>query len=463
MKQLTSLLSVLLILFTLLACGESHLVDDSDQPTLKQHIFVLPDRLTGQPYNYAAPATTVYLDTNKSFKFWAAYSIDDRFITSDSAEDHFLNHNWIIDGEKYNISPLRFKFSTPGYRQGILETVDLLNDTLRDTVNIFVNTPASIGIVAPINGFNQVYPGMNGSVDLRWTFTGLDPWEESTCYIYASYEKDYVWKTPIGVVDCSEEVAFKGSFLGDSLTSYIMEHPERDTSVTIYWGVKAVFYTEDGFEERDSSDIFHFSTLFLHTDSAIISIPIVYDNLRNSSTHTRVIITSSTGDTLDLQETSTSPTTITSRILPQTSLRIHVYDVSKTEFEAEDITISTYPSALTAIDTIHLQDKILPQLAPLQNALRFGDSIAFYALDNGAGINPNRIFVIQDSDTLDFSYDEPFIKFKSRCYIECNVRIIIEDNARNANSKVFWKLKPKTGYLDSLFISGPFTEFSGEP
>lgn len=462
MKQLASILTTLVIMQVFLACGESYLVEESDLSTLNQYIFVLPDRYSGQPYNYGPPSTTIYLDTNQTVKFYASYSLDGHFIASDSAENHFLNHSWTIDGEYYNISPLRHKFSTPGFKVGVLETVDLLNDTLRDTVNIYVNTPVSIGIVAPVNGYNQVYPGPNSNVELRWTLDGLDPWEEATCLVYAAYDKDYVWSNVIGKVDCSEGASIKGSFLGDSLTRYIMTHPERDTSVSIYWGMKAILYTDDGFSERDSTDIYYFSTLFMHADSATISIPVVYDNIRNNTIHTILLVTSSTGDTLDYQEADTSPTTFTSKVAAQTGVRIHVFDVLKTEFESKDITINTAPGTMSIVDTIRMQDKIQPQVSALNSAIGFNDSIAFYALDNGTGINPNRIHVIVDSDTLDFNYDEPFIKFKSRCFFECYIQISVEDNARNMNPKVFWKTKPSQGFLDSLFINGPYSELSGE-
>lgn len=463
MRRLSSIISALAITAGIVACGDSHLVQESDQPTLRQHIFVLPDRLTGQPYNYGSPVTTVYLDVNESVRFWAAYSLDGRFTPSDSAEDHFLSHSWTIEGEQYNISPLRYKFATPGQRRGILETIDLLNDTLRDTVNIFVNTPVSIGIIAPVNGFNRVNPGFNSSVELRWTLDGLDSWETAACYVYAAYDKQDVWHNPLGKVDCQEGATLNGNFLGDSLTQYVLEHPERDTSVSVYWGMKAVLFTADGFEERDSTDIYQFSTLYIYNDSATLNIPIVYDNLRNKNIHTRILVTNSAGDTLDLQNTKESPTTIVSRIPAQTGVRIHVYDVSKKEFESEDITVNTTPGTMTLVDTVHMQDKVQPQVALLHSAIGIGDSTVFYVLDGGAGINPNRIYAIMDSDTLDFNYEEPFVKFKGRCLSECTIRVSVEDYARNASSKVFWKMTPSKGFLDSLFIKGPYTDISGDP
>ena len=67
-----------------------------------------------------------------------------------------------------------------------------------------------------------------------------------------------------------------------------------------------------------------------------------------------------------------------------------------------------------------------------------------------------------DSDTVEFNYEEPFIKFRSKCIVGCSIRVSVEDNARNMSPKVFWETKPSQGFLDSLFINGPYSELSGE-
>ena len=45
---------------------------------------------------------------------------------------------------------------------------------------------------------------------------------------------------------------------------------------------------------------------------------------------------------------------------------------------------------------------------------------------------------------------------------ELNAFSVGEDNARNMNLKVFWETRAKQGFLDTLYIDGPFTELSGE-
>lgn len=441
-------------MLALFACGESHLLQDSDHQTLDQHIFVIPDRYIGQPYNYDQPRRFVYLDTNTTIKFWASYSLDGFYISSDESDEHYLNHAWTIENEEYNISPLRFRFSTPGHRQGILQTVDLLGDTLRDTVDIYVNTPLSIHPVAPVDGFNRISP-VNSEIELRWDISGIDSWEKSRCNVFASFFKDSVWDSNLGKVECTEGARLVGSFLSDSLYRYIQSHPEADTSVTIFWGVRAVVYTDDGFEERDSTDIFHFTSLYMHGDSARISIPVVYDNLPyNKSVFAKVVVTSNAGDTLDVMTSKNAITTFTTKLPAQTGIHIDIVEQNRKEYQPQHVVVTTSPKAKTVVDTVHMVDLVQPQVAlPTKNVTTF-DSIAFYALDQGSGINKNRIHVIMDYDTLDFNYEEPFITFKNTCIGECSIRVSVEDFARNTSPKVFWKISNK----DALKISGPYTD-----
>ena len=451
-------------MFAISGCGEDYLVSESSLPKLNQHIFVLPDRFAGQPYTYTAPVSSIYLDTSETIKFWAAYSLDGAYISSDSADNHYLNHSWTIDGDEYNISPLRFSFNTPGYHQGILQTVDLLDDTLRDTLDIYVNTPIKITLIAPINGYNQVKPNSDSEVEIRWALSGLDPWEASSCHIFASFKPKEVWENDLGSVDCNETARFVGSFLPDSLQEYLDEHPEVDTSVTLFWGMKAAFYTKDGFRETDSTEIFQLSTLLLHEESSVINIPVTYEDNRNKDVRMRVTITDNLGDTLYVYDGIVVPTTVVAKVAPQTRLHIYVNELKRKEFQPESVFVSTAPGTRTVLDTIRLQDKIQPQVSPrsvidINRDINIGsiegDSTYFYALDNGAGINPNKIVVIADSDTISHVYEEPYIKFKTPCKDTCKVRVSVEDYAHNSSPRLYWK------YVHDKYeptYYGPFTD-----
>lgn len=448
-------------------CGDDYLVSESSLPKLEQHIFVLPDRYSSQPYLYSSPTNTVYLDTNESVKFWAVYALDSTYMPSDSADSHYLSHSWTIDGEEYNISPLRFSFKTPGYRQGILQTIDLFQDTLRDTIDIFVNTPGNISLVAPVNGFNQVRPNSDSEVEIRWTLSGLDPWETATCNVFASFDKDSVWDHNLGSVNCLEKARFVGTFLADSLLDYLDEHPEADTSVTLYWAMRVAFHAKGGFIEIDSTEIFHFSTLFLHEDSSVITIPIKYEDFRKNKAWAHVVITDKLGDTLFSNTVRNVPTTVSAKVAPQTGLRISVEELTMTEYQAEATTVSTTLGTQTIIDTVRLRDKVQPQVAPRSgmginneeyNPI-MGDTVYFYALDNGSGINQSRISVTADADTIEHVYEDPFIKFQRPCMRSCKIRVNVVDYAHNESPQVYWLFTPDS--KDSLF-TGPFSELGDD-
>lgn len=444
---------------SLTACGEGATIEQGDVPQLVQHMFVLPDRITGQPYNYGAvPVTTVYLDTNETVKLWAAYSIDNMYLTSDNAEAHYISHSWTIDDETYNISPLRYSFATPGFHRGILKTVDLLGDTLQDTLNIFVNTPISIRAIAPVDGYNLFDPTPGSELDLQWELAGVDPWETARCFVFASFNVEEVWSENIGEVDCFHEAQFIGSFLTKNLFDNIAAGVKPDTSITVYWGIKASLTTSQGFIERDSSKVSRFSTRYIYTKNSRIDIPIVYEDLHKSDVHTVVTITSAQGDTLSIVESSKAPVTLHAYVTAQTGIRINLRDTKKTEFRTGDITLNVQSGTQIQLDTVRFSDKIQPQVAQLAPRHNQRDTVIFYALDNGSGINPKRIFVTANADTLEHTYEEPFIKFRNTCASTCKLRISVEDNARNSNPRLYWKLEP-----DANSAEGPFSEMGGEP
>lgn len=453
-------------MFTVSGCGEDYLVSEDDVAYFEQYIFVLPDRFAGIPYVYSKPVNTLYIDTNETVKFWAVYKVNGAFLPSDSADKHYISHSWTIDGEEYNISPLRFSFKTPGYRLGILQTVDMFMDTLRDTIHIFVNTPISISPVAPVNGYNQVDVGYDGEVELHWNISGLDPWETSSCNLFASLYKDSVWDHSLGYVDCQEYAKIFGPFLKDSLMDILEEDPERDTSATIYWAIKATFRAEGGFVETDSTEILSFSTLYLREDSSVIVIPIKHEDYRKTDVFTRVVITNRQGDTLFIKDMTYSPSIVSAKVTPQTGLHIYVQELSKEEFQPESLTVDASRGAKTIVDTIKLQDRIQPQVAPhifirdgaIKTAIK-EDSLYFYTIDNGTGINLNKIVVTADSNIISHAFDDTFIKFKVPCKKTCKIRLYVEDYAHNSNPKVYWSYTPDA---TKPTLEGPFSELGAD-
>ena len=85
--------------------------------------------------------------------------------------------------------------------------------------------------------------------------------------------------------------------------------------------------------------------------------------------------------------------------------------------------------------------------------------IAFHAIDNGAGINMNRIHVISGGDTLASTFEDNTIWFKRPLFFDrCFIKVSVQDNAKNSSPDVFWKLE-QSG--TNISISGPYSDDGG--
>jgi hypothetical protein len=249
----------------------------------------------------------------------------------------------------------------------------------------------------------------------------------------------------------------------DSLLDYLDEHPEADTSMTLYWAMRVAFHARGGFIEIDSTDIFHFSTLFLHEDSSVVTIPIKYEDFRKNKAWARVIITDKLGDTLYSSTVRKVPSTISAKVAPQTGMHISVTELTMTEFQTEAITVNTMPGSQTIIDTIRMQDKVQPQVAPRsgiginseQNNPIMGDTVYFYALDNGSGINQSRIAVTADADTIVVNIGDMLQRLTNHVYPSTTHRVVNPpgEEARKPRYSVPFFLHPNPDFIIDVLPS----------
>ena len=441
------ILLVLVTAFMLCSCGDDALFDSNEVATIKQKIYVLPERYNEEPYTFNYPTNNVYLDVDQVVKFWAVYIVDDNFLHTDFYDSYITEKNWDINGEYFNINSFRYSFSDPGHYLAILKSVDKLNDSISDTMNVFVNTPISANLVAPENGYNLVDPYSKDGVDLVWNVSGLDEWEKSYCTIYAAYEKKSVWLAPQATGDCDEPGHISGP---------LFPNIKSDTAKTIFWGIVATHYTKDGFIEQDSTDIYSFSTKFVDTDSARIILPVLHDNLWSSdSVNTVVTLVNAKGDTLSVFSGDNHEFIFDMHVLPQTGLNIYINEYLKTDYQAQEFSINITETALYNLEDVVLVDSTAPYVEPAARAFPAKSFIDFYAYDNGSGISKSRINVINGLDTLVSTYASPVISFEPPIFSKyCFVKVAVQDNARNESPDVYWKLE-RIG--DSTYVSGPIS------
>lgn len=459
MNNLKQFLLAIPLLFILWACGDNYQLSEGSTPKMEQFVFVVPDKSSGEPFfSYSPIGTVVYIDVDESVKFWAGYTLDGHFISTESAPDYYLNHLWTIGDESYNISAFRYEADSSGHLLGSLQTVDFLGDTLLNRFDIYINSPISIDLKFPDNGFNQVDPLSDDGVELRWDIDGKDPWEHSTCNIFASLSADSVWNSELGEVDCSKEISINLPILSD--TEWLKKHKVnlQDSSITLYWGVVAKNLAHDGFAEIDTSDIFRFSTLYTAGDSAKLVIPINYKDLSPSKTAvTLITLTNFKGDTIAQLKDSSVQTEIVTKVSSQTGLQIFAEAATFPDFRADPISIDVPKRAKIVLDTIQFQDKEPPQIAAFKNVFAQNEPLKFYALDQGVGINDKKLTVMIYPDTTvtrtNITYEAPFITFPNPCRDSCDFRISLFDNERNPSPAVQWHVKSEK---DSVYLSGPF-------
>ena len=445
-------ISLFALSITLTACGDEHLVEQ-ETATLKQYVFAGPDGFNGYIANYYDPVTEIYVEQGQTIKFFAGYSAGARIYTDETLQQNYNGLLWKIDESTYNLSSFRHTFSTPGEYKGSLETTDYFGDTLRTTFKIYVNTPNSITLEQPYDGYNQASPNNNQGLTLQWNISGIDPWETPRCLIFMDYDPENVWDSPLGYTDCNSPVTLKGSLIQsyDAVTQeYISAY---DSSFTLYWGAKMFTKSQSGREYRDSTEIFHFSTKILD-ETSTLKIPLVYSHYRdNSILQTEIYLISEEGDTLQTLTNNLVYNTITTKVEPQNGLKIVLKETYRREYASESLVVDIPAHTVLTTDTVFLKDQTPPQIAIINDQVLNSDSIAFYIYDDGSGLNASKLIVTLDFDTLNFNYNTPTLTFYKNCFNTCRLSIVGEDYSKNSLPDVYWTIQNVPGYR---LISGPY-------
>ncbi|WP_407440783.1 hypothetical protein [Fibrobacter sp.] len=438
-KTIFTLSLVVLTLFLLNSCGNSVLYDDDKQENLKQFIFVVPDRYSGEPQAAYTPSKTAYIRVNQDVKICAMYTLNDSYIASDKTTDNLESVLWLLGDESFNIPIFRYTFNEPGHFQAYLNAVDFYGDTLKDTLDIYVNTPISIDLLSPEDKANYITADKDTTIKLRWSVNGIDEWETSRCYVYASPDRKLVWKTPLGEVNCHDGANLNGIFPSDT---------------TIYWGLKVYNSTNDYFEEKDSSKVFSFSTVLGKPDSAIIEVPFVYKNCCSvNSASSLISLISASGDTIAKWNNREPRNTISFTVPTQTQITVSLEEKQLSEYGKQEFTIDVPIATRYQADTVYFIDSIPPEYEPTKRAFDAREGIKFNVFDNGSGVNGEKIVAFTGNDTLDTYYQNGVLELDNFCKSKCMLQIYLEDYAKNTAADFYWNVKSNN---DSLYVEGPY-------
>ena len=447
-KQLLSRFSLtrwtrhILVLFAavLVSCGGDVFVDSKDTPKIDQYVYTVPDGLELLRVSNG----NIYVELGESIRFGIGVSVNGTFNLTDSLQNYFSSMLWNIDGEFFNIDKVRYTFQSSGIKKGYLETVDWFGDTLRNEFSIYVNTPSQVSITFPYDGYNQAEPDNEEGLPLRWNVSGIDSWEKAQCEVFVSKDRDSVWSSSLGKINCQDEVLLEGTLAEDSAAS-------------LYWAVAARIESENGQIYDDSTEITHFWTKRFGQDSSVIKIPLVYEDFRyGGPIRTKIKFVDSKGDTLQVLENTLAATTLKAMVLPQSGLKIIFEEEIRREYAYPELIVDVPSRSVIELDTVRFKDKIAPQLEPIKSQFGLTEGVFFYLYDDGAGTGESRIGVFLNGDSLKYSYEEPYLQFYPQCDHVCKLKIQGDDYSKNELPNHYWLIYNRQDHYYE--IAGPISE-----
>ena len=438
-----------LFAFILSGCGSDPRVDSGDVPQLESYIHFVPSSYYGTSYLQFESVRKKEIPQGESGRLVAEIRVDKSSIASDYASDYIQNFIWTIEGKNYISSSLTQAFPDTGIFDVVLKTIDFFNDTLKDTLSLYVTTPLSILPTSPENGFNTFHAFDSSGMTFNVQTDGINSWQDVICELYISTTKSTVWENLYDTIPCNGSYTIPGPFLsGDSSLL-------ADTAVAFYWAVRT-YVPETEFEFNiDSSAIQVFYSALVGTDSSHLVIPIRYRSLSSGiSPQGILILQNSSGDTIAKKQFSQNPVSFHfNRITPDTLLTVTVFDTTLSEYGKIEQSFALEPSTYFVLDTLDLLDSTPPVRIPAQSRYAYGDSVHFYLYDAGSGISSNSLKVILAGDSLQYNIHGDIVSFIPLCPTQCELIVSLRDYAGNVTSPVVWNAK-RDG--DSLNILGPY-------
>ena len=214
-------------------------------------------------------------------------------------------------------------------------------------------------------------------------------------------------------------------------------------------------YNGSEVKEKDTSNIFHFSTSLVDTDSSILSIPIAYKFFQDKvPPDTRITIVNIKGDTLSQIYSTSKKTTESIKLAAQTGVMVYVEEMYFDEYKAESFTVNIPEHSVINADTVFFEDKISPTVWPLNSYYLSDAPITFSILDKGSGVAPSKIDIhFDEPKEIRYTYSDTRLEVYANISKPMRIYIRAADNAGNQSAPLFWNLNPKS---DAIYIEGPF-------
>ena len=129
-----------LILLCCWSCENAPRVDEDNIPKLISSICFVPSSYYGSSYQDFANLREIETLQGTSGRFIAEIQINGSRVPNDYTSDYVKNFIWRIEDKSYNTSSLSYAFPDTGVFPVILQTIDYFDDTLSDTLTLYVTT-----------------------------------------------------------------------------------------------------------------------------------------------------------------------------------------------------------------------------------------------------------------------------------------------------------------------------------
>ncbi len=438
---------LILCLLPLWNCSDSFRVDSDEIPRLSAYIHFVPSKFYGVSYREFPCVRTKSIAAGDAGQLVAEIRLDGKTVPESFVSDYAQSFLWTIEGKDYASSATFHTFPDSGIFDIVLRTVDFLDDTLKDTLTLFVNSPIEVIPVFPENGYSA-NPLDTQGVTFRIQTDGINSWQETECVLYLSSEKASIWNFPRDTVPCNGSYRIRGPLVAGDSDIF------RDSSFSFYWAVAARIPDSENAFDADSSEIRHFRTSLVGSDSSHLLIPIRYKSLSPNISPTGTVLVQGKGLKSPIRASiSKNPETIRLKIFADDTLRISVHDSIRSEYGRYETSVLIQKSSYVVLDTVVLADTVPPLRMPGSSRIAGGDSLDFFVYDGGSGVSLNSIRVSLGGDTLSRSLRGNVVRFLPACKDSCALEVDLRDYAGNAAAPVFWKLVREN---DSLDVLGPF-------
>lgn len=421
----------ILILLMLLGCGNKDVLfeQETEEGILRGRPLMVERSNRSLQSEFLVPAKRDTFLTREEIEFRSGYLIDGQMLDPE-LEDFYIRTNfWIFDADTQFTDFRRLAYEEPGLKQVIFCFVDIHQDTLADTLSLWIHEPLADSIVSPAPGEHNINV-YDSPVLFSWVLKGAEAGENIRTQLYLSTNLETLFNTPVAEVSNQNQL-----FLNIKPKDY-MPSPVDSVSYRFYWSVVHTNIADStGKGMRDTSRIEVFYSAPERITPGTISGAIFLLGRPGAANLAELLLTGPVTRTLI---PGASGSFQFDNLLPGAYL-LHIDVPDYPEYLPDTLPLHLYAGEDLQLDsTIFIEDPYPPQAGLVQDTLRSPADLPLRLnlADQGSGIKPNALKVWLDCNTpTDIIYDSGLLTLStwspdSGSHDFC---LIAQDNAGNSS------------------------------